>query len=279
VFVLQSLYGDEQQSVNDKLCRLLFFLGALRDASAGRITAVIPYLCYAREDQKTAPRDSVTTRYVARMFEAAGVDHVVALDVHNRAAFENAFRIPTDHLQAAPLFVEHFVSLFPSRELVVVSPDAGGIKRAESFRELLREALGRPVSSAFLTKRRGDGVEKDHAIVVGDLKGRVAIIYDDMISTGATLHRAASACREGGVTAVYAAATHGLFVGEASSVIADAALDHLIVTDSIPPFRLEQRPAAAKLTTLAIAPLLAEAIRRIHKSGSTAQPAIELTMA
>ena len=127
VFVVKSLYGDNRQSVNDKLCRLLFFLGALRDASAECVTAVVPYLCYARKDKKSKPRDPVTTRYVAGLFEAMGVDRVVTLDAHNLATFQNAFRIRTDHLEAKRLFVEHFIPLARQEEIVVVSPDVGGI--------------------------------------------------------------------------------------------------------------------------------------------------------
>src|SRR5262245_24951388 len=131
VVVIQSLYGDSRQTVNDKLCRLLFFLGALKDASAGRVMAVMPYLCYARKDKKTKPRDPVTTRYVATLFEAVGVNYALTLDVHNLAAFQNAWRIGTDHLEAKNLFVNYFAGLEMPREVAVVSPDAGGIKRAE----------------------------------------------------------------------------------------------------------------------------------------------------
>src|SRR5215831_9291500 len=141
VFVVQSLYADHRQSVNDKLCRFLFFLGAVRDASAGRVTAVIPYLCYARKDRRSKPRDPVTTRYVAAMFEAVGVDGAVTLDVHNLAAYQNAWRIPTDHLEARKLFVDHFLPLMGYRDVVVVSPDVGGVKRAEDFRQALSRAM------------------------------------------------------------------------------------------------------------------------------------------
>jgi ribose-phosphate pyrophosphokinase len=149
VFVIQSLYADQQQSVNDKLCRLLFFVGALRDAFARRVTLILPYLCYARADQKVEPGDPVIIRYVAALLEAVGVDRVVALDVHNVAALENAFRIPTEHLQAAPLFVRHFASLLARHDLVVVAPDAGGIKRAERFREALERFLASCDASSF----------------------------------------------------------------------------------------------------------------------------------
>lgn len=138
VYVIQSLHGDESFSPNDKLCRLLFFLGALREGSAGRITAVVPYLCYARKDRKTKPYDPVTTRYVAGLFEAVGVDCLVTMDVHNLAAFQNAFHLAIpENLQATPLFARYFAAEFPSEELVVVSPDAGGVQRAEQFRQAL----------------------------------------------------------------------------------------------------------------------------------------------
>ena len=143
VFVLQSLHGEVEQSANDKLCRLLFFIGALKDAGAARVTAFAPYLCYARKDRRTKPNDPVTTRYVASMFEAVGTDAIVTLDVHNPAAFENAFRCPTTALTAAPLFIE-FVKGLQKDKLCVVSPDPGGTKRADVFHEALEKAIGRP---------------------------------------------------------------------------------------------------------------------------------------
>jgi ribose-phosphate pyrophosphokinase len=149
VYVVQSLHGDRRYSVNDKLCRLLFFLGALRDASAGRVTAMVPFLCYSRKDRKTKPRDPVTTRYVARLFEAVGVDRLATLEVHNLAAFQNAFRCPAEHLEAHGLIAEFVVGWVGDRALVV-SPDVGGIKRATRYRRALERRLGRAVSSAFL---------------------------------------------------------------------------------------------------------------------------------
>ena len=122
VFVIQSLYGEPGASVNDKLCRLLFFIGALKDASAERVTAVVPYLCYARKDRQTKSRDPVTTRYIAHLFEAMRCDRVVTLDVHNLAAFQNAFRCPTEHLEGKNIFVQHFAPLVHNDETVVVDP-------------------------------------------------------------------------------------------------------------------------------------------------------------
>ena len=267
VFAVQSLYGDDRQSVNDKLCRLLFFLGALRDASADRVTAVIPYLCYARKDKKSKPRDPVTTRYVACLFEAMGVDRVVTLDTHNLAAFQNAFRIRTDHLESKRLFVDHFIALARQEEVVVVSPDAGGVKRAEDFRQALGAALDRPVHSAFMEKYRSEGVVSGEA-VIGDVSGKMAIIIDDLISSGTTLARAAASCRARGATRIYAAASHGVFSGKASQTLLNSALEKVVITDTIPPFRLGPDMARTKLVALDATRLFAEAIRRIHSGGS-----------
>jgi len=267
VFVIQSLYGDADQSVNDKLARLLFFLGSLRDASAGRLTAVIPYLCYARKDRRSKSRDPVTTRYLAELFEAMGLDRLVTLDVHNLAAFQNAFRIPTEHLEAKNLFVKYFVPLIHNEEVVVVSPDVGGVKRAESFRETLSAALGRPVTSAFVEKYRSAGVVSGEA-VIGDVAGRTAIVVDDLISSGTTLARAAQACKARQAKTVYAVATHGVFATNACQVLAEAPLEKVVVTNTIPPFRLHPDVVRNKLVVLDTTPLIAEAIRRIHSDGS-----------
>jgi ribose-phosphate pyrophosphokinase len=267
VFVVQSLYGDAQQSVNDKLCRLLFFLGALRDASAGRITAVIPYLCYARKDRKSKTRDPVTTRYVAAMFEAVGVDHVITLDVHNLAAFQNAWRITTDHLEARKLFVQYFKPLLNDKELVVVSPDAGGVKRAEEFRQAFRNSLGREISAAFVEKYRSEGIISGQA-VIGDVAGKSAIIIDDMISSGTTLARAAEALRVRGATSVFAAATHGVFSTKADDSLSNAPLDRIAITNSVSSSRLDLNRVSDKLAVVDVMELFATAIERIHNGGS-----------
>lgn len=269
VFVIQSLYSEPGKSVNDKLCRLLFFIGALKDASARSVTAVLPYLGYARKDRKTKARDPVTTRYVAQLLEAVGTDRVVTLDVHNLAAFQNAFRCQTDHLEAKNLFVEHFTAQAQVRdlEMVVVSPDVGGVKRAEQFREALSLRLNRPTGSAFMEKQRSAGIVSGEALV-GNIKGKAAIIIDDMISTGGTISRTAHACRKQGAQSIHAAASHGIFVGRADQVVADPALDSLVVTNTLPPFRLDPELVRNRLTVLDVAPLFADAIRRIHNGGS-----------
>ena len=267
VFVIQSCYSDSQQSVNDKLCRLLFFIGALKDASAQRVTAIVPYLGYARKDRKSQPRDPVTSRYVANLFEAVGTDRIVTLDVHNLAAYQNAFRCRTDHLEARKLFVQYFAPLVQHAEIAVVSPDVGGVKRAEQFRQALSRVLDKTVATAFLEKYRSKGVVSGEAIV-GDVKNRVVIIIDDLISTGTTMARAAQACHDLGAVKVYAAASHGVFVGAASHVLADQFLEKIVITDTIPPFRLDPILVKDKVVILDAAALFAEAIKRIHSNGS-----------
>lgn len=267
VAVIQSLYGDAAESVNDKLCRLLFFIGALKDAAAARVIAFIPYLCYARKDRQTKSRDPVTTRYLASLIEAVGTDCVVTLDVHNLAAFQNAFRCHTEHLEARGLFVGYLAKALGDAELVVVSPDIGGIKRADRFREDLALRLDRAVGAAFMEKHRSGGQVRGDTLV-GSVRGKSAILVDDLISTGGTLVRAARACKDQGANKVYALATHGLFVGQANDVLADTSLDEIIITNTVAPFRLDQVLARGKFAVLDAAPLVAESLRRIHQGGS-----------
>jgi ribose-phosphate pyrophosphokinase len=270
VFVIHSLYADGEQSVNDKLCRLLFLLGAVRDASAARVTAVVPYLCYARKDRKTKPRDPLTTRYVAQLIEAVGVDHLVTMDVHNLAAFQNAFRrTTTDHLEAMQFFVDYFASQSAEQDLVVASPDVGGVKRAELFREALSKQAGREIRSAFLEKQRSGGVVSGRTLI-GEVEGKSVVVIDDLISSGTTLSRAARACHAAGATRVQSAATHGIFIGEAEQILGDPALDKIVVTDTVPPFRPSPAFVAQKLVVLDTAPFFAEAIKRIYEGGSIA---------
>jgi ribose-phosphate pyrophosphokinase len=272
IYVIQSLHGGPAMSANDKLCRLLFFIGALKDAGAARVTAVVPYLCYARKDRRTKPNDPVTTRYVAGLFESVGTDAIVTLEVHNPAAFENAFRCRTVTLTATPLFID-FATQLADQDLCVVSPDTGGAKRAELLRETLEAACGRPVTKAFADKHRSAGVVSGD-LFVGDVAGRTALIVDDLISTGGTLLRAARAARKAGARHVMALVTHGLFMPGAAEVLADPAIEKLVITDSVPPFRLAPGAAWDKIEVLPAAPLLAEAIRRLHDGRSLADLAV-----
>ncbi|PQJ35259.1 ribose-phosphate pyrophosphokinase [Salinibacter sp. 10B] len=267
VYLVESLYSNNALSVNDKLVRTLFFLAAMRDAGAERVTLIAPYLCYARKDRRTKPRDSVSIRYLATVLESMGLDRVATMDVHNPAAYENAFRIPAEHLTAAPLFVDSVVPLIGDREVVVVSPDAGGAKRAEGFRQRLDERLGRSVPLVFIEKFRSEDAVWG-GTVVGDVKNRVAILLDDLISSGTTLAEAATACREHGATAVYAAVTHGVFSSGANQTLDDPALERLVFLDTLPPARLAPNVRERRAEVLSCAPLLAGAIQRLHTGGS-----------
>jgi len=267
VYVVQSLHGDPAQSANDKLCRLLFFIGCLRDCAAARVTAVIPYLAYARKDRRTKPRDPITTRYLAQLFEAVGTEAVVTLDVHNVAAFENAYRCRTVPLDSRRLFAPRLKELVRGEPVVVVSPDPGGVKRAQLFRESFERMLGRPVGAAFLDKRRSGGIVSGD-LLVGDVGGAVAIVVDDLISTGGTMRRAAEACLAQGAARVVAVAAHGLFTGEAARTIAAPALARVLVSDTVPPFRLPPSLLEERVEVISAVPLFAEAVRRLHGGGS-----------
>ena len=239
VIVFHSLYGDAHHSAHDKLCRLLFFCGALKDAAARQVTAVTPYLCYGRKDRKVVFQDTIITRHVARLMESCGVDRIVALDVHNPSAFDNAYRIPSWNLQCTQLFAQRLAPLLGEQAVTVVSPDIGGVKRAEQFRQVLAHLLARPVSVAMMEKHRQQaGLSGEH--LVGNVAGSTVIVFDDLISTGQTLLRAAQACRQAGASRMLAAATHGLFT-TGGELFDSGAFERVLVADSIAPFRLPVR--------------------------------------
>lgn len=269
-FVVQSLYGDEKRSVHDKLCRLLFFLATLRQASARRVTALVPYLCYGRKDRQTKARDPVTTRYLASLFESMGTDRLVAMDVHNPAAFQNAFRCAFEQLEAKSLLVDHFAACLDGTPLSVVSPDSGGTKRSEAFRKSIAARFGQEVSAAYVAKHRSSG-QLSGDCLVGDVQGCDVVIVDDMISTGRTIARAVQACRRQGARRVFAAASHGLFIPPAEETLSAAQLDGLAVADTIPPFRLGTPARLSNLSLLDSAPLFAKAVERLHLGGSLLQ--------
>ena len=268
VFVIQSLFADERESVNDKICRLLFFIGALKDSSAGKITVVLPYFAYARKDRKTKDRDPVTMKYMALLMEAVGANHVITMDVHNISAYQNAFRIPTDLLEARLLFAPYFFQLACEEEIVVVSPDSGGVKRANSFHETLSELTHKTPGKAFLEKHRSEGQVSGGEAVIGDVKGKVAIIIDDIISSGKTIRLAVEALDRAGAKRIFACATHGLFVGNANKELSHPKLERVLITDSIKPFRLEKIILDQKITILDSSVLFAKAMKRIQAGDS-----------
>lgn len=266
-YVLHALHGDASRSANDKLNRLLFFIATLKDASAARVSAVVPYLAYARKDRKTKPRDPVTMRYVTQLFEAIGTDALLVLKVHNPAAFQNAFRCPTEQLDSAGLFARHIADMLGPGEVAVVSPDAGGVKRAALFRERLSQALGRSVNMGFVEKYRSAGLLSGE-LLVGEVTGRRVLLFDDLISSGQTLMRAASACRAQGAVTVWAAAAHGLFNVDAMQRLGAGPIDRIFVSDSLDVAGIEGSALEARLDVVSCATLLGEAIRRSHEGGS-----------
>jgi ribose-phosphate pyrophosphokinase len=267
-YLLQSLHSDARSSVNDKLVRLLFAIGCLKDSAAGRITVLAPYLAYARKDRRTQPRDPVTIRYLAQMLESVGMDRLVTLEVHNLAAFQNAFRCGTEHLMPDGLFVDGLLTFLDGDEsLVVMSPDAGGVKRAERFRASLGARLGRELPLALMEKSRGKGVLKIGRLV-GEVRDSTVVIVDDLISTGRTLVGAARACKEAGARQVVAAAAHGVFSAEAEEVLAAEELERILVTDSIQPFRLSSDLVHRKVEVLGASAIFASAVRGLHADDS-----------
>ncbi len=264
-YVIQSLHGDARGSANDRLCRLLFFVATLKDAGAASVTACTPYLAYARKDRRTKARDPVSSRYVAQLLESVGTDRVVALEVHNLAAFENAFRIPTVHLEAADLLAAGCAQGGPSPP-VVASPDVGGVKRARHFQELLERLHRAPVGFAFVDKKRSGGIVSGDALV-GDVEGRRVILVDDMIDSGTTILRAVAACRRAGAVRVDAVATHAPFSSEALRLFATEGPDTVLVTDSVALAPGFAAIPAGTLRLCPIAPRFAEAIRRLEGAG------------
>lgn len=266
-YVIGSLHGGPGESPNDKLVRLLMFAAALREHGAARVTAVVPYLAYARKDRRTKPFDPVSLRYVAQMFEAVGVTQVIALEAHNVAAFQNAFRCTTLHLEAHRSFDPIVHELINDAPVAVASPDPGGVKRAQLWRESLAERLGRPVGFAMVDKRRSSGLVSSTQLVAGDVHGMTVLLLDDLISSGETMKRAAHALRHAGAREVIACAAHGLFTGPAPDLLADTALQQVLVTDSVPPFRLPAAgPVSRKLRVVSCAPVFAQAIRDCRDS-------------
>jgi ribose-phosphate pyrophosphokinase len=259
-YIVQSTCGDASASANDKLCRLLFFAGALKDAGAARVTAITPYLAYARKDRRTQPSDPVTTRYVAALIEAVGIDRVVTLDIHNEVAFDNAFRCHTVRLEAAEVLAANLAGEICDRPVAVMSPDIGGVKRAQRLRECLVSTLARDVDFAFMEKRRASGIVSGESLV-GDVAGRVVIIYDDVIATGTTILRACQAARRAGAQSVYVAAAHAAFLPKATQFFESRAADGVLVTDSIPLRQEFAKWLTSGLRICSVAPLVARAIQ------------------
>ena len=270
VFVIQSLSGDERATANDKLCRLLFFIGALKDAGASRVTACLPFLAYSRKDRRTQPGDPVINRYVATLFEAMRTDRVVVLDVHNEAAFDNAFRCESLRIDAIEPFAEFLSRNIQVRDAVVASPDIGGVKRAQRFRDVLAAKLNADVGFAFMEKRRERGVVSGQ-ILTGEVQDRDLVIFDDMISSGTTILRAALAAKRAGARRVIVMATHPALQPEAVQLWQDDAIESVIVSDSIALPNAFRTFPTNKLQICSLAPLFAQTISMLARPSSGAR--------
>lgn len=266
-YVLAGLQGDARASPQDRLCRLLMFLATLRDHGAARVTALVPYLAYARKDQQTQPFDPVSLRYVAQLLETVGTQQIMVLEAHNPAALQNAFRCPVRHLAGHAALSTAVPALVGTGALAVASPDPGGARRARLWQESLTQVLQRPVGFALVDKRRSAGVQHARAAVAGDVQGMTVLLLDDLIASGQTLLRAARALRAAGAGRVVACATHGLFVGSAAQALADDSIEQILVTDSVPADRLPPgTPACAKLRVLPAANLFTQAVLASHRA-------------
>lgn len=296
-YIICSLYSDEKESVNDKFVKMLFFSASLKDASANKVTLVCPYLAYQRQDRKTESRAGIYTKYVARHVETSKADRLITMDAHNLSAFQSASDILTDHLEAKnPLadFLTGFDGdgleadrshpeclgknqkvLNGEIELCVLSPDSGGVGRAKRFRNALekRLKLKNQIDVVHIDKGRGKkGELTDEGRgnkIAGDVDGKWVIVVDDMIASGGTIELSCSTVDQFGGKVWAVAATHGQFTGKANERLAN--VDRLIITDTLPPFRLNKSEWEGRLHICRVADMFAEAVRTTHFGGSISE--------
>ncbi|HUB06652.1 MAG TPA: ribose-phosphate pyrophosphokinase [Myxococcales bacterium] len=246
--------------VNDNLMELLIVIDALKRASAGSITAVIPYYGYARQDRKVAPRTPITAKLVADLLTAAGATRVLSMDMH-AGQIQGFFDIPFDHLYAAPVLLEHMKKRYADpTQVVIVSPDAGGVERARAYSKRLGTTL------AIVDKRRTKANVAEVMNLIGDVGDRTAILLDDMVDTAGTLTQAAAALKQHGAKRIWAYATHGVLSGPAIARLTASVIEELVITDTIP--LSPEGKACAKIQVLSVAKLFGEAIHRIHCADS-----------
>jgi ribose-phosphate pyrophosphokinase len=256
VFVVQPLSSP----VSENLVELLIMLDALRSASAHRITAVIPYYSYARSDKKDKPRISIAGRLIADLLVTAGANRVLTMTLHSEQV-QGFFRCQADHLSATPILCDYFRSL-GLENCVALAPDAGSARRAGAYATRLNIPL------AFIDKRRVSDTQVQARAIVGDVKGKTVVCFDDEIATGSSLLETLNVLMNSGVEEVYVGATHGVFTGDAVKRIEDSAIRHVVVTDTVP---LRSVKSGGKIVQLSVAPLFAQAIRRIHTGESVSE--------
>ncbi|MFW2491187.1 ribose-phosphate diphosphokinase [Clostridium chromiireducens] len=252
VFIVQSTSAP----VNNNLMELLIMIDAFKRASAGRITAVIPYYGYARQDRKVKSRDPITAKLVADLLTAAGANRVLTMDLH-ASQIQGYFNIPVDHLLGAPILAQHFISmgLVDQKDVVVVSPDLGSVTRARKFADNLHAPI------AIIDKRRPKANVSEIMNIIGDIEGKRCILIDDMIDTAGTIANAANALKDLGAKNVYACCTHGVLSGPAMDRINESAIEELVMLNTIP---LKEDRNNSKILSISVAPLFAEAIKRIY---------------
>ncbi len=254
VFLVQSISSP----VNDSLMELLIMIDALRRASAKRITAVIPYFAYARQDRKDQPRVPITAKLVANLLTQAGSDRILTLDLH-AGQIQGFFDIPLDHLYAVNTFVDYFLDKKIGDSLVVVSPDVGGIKMARAYAKRLNAGL------AIVDKRRNSPDSTEVVHILGDVSGKSAVLVDDIIATGSSLIQAAKSLKKAGTKKVYAVVTHGVLSGDVISKLEKSEIEKLFISDSIP---LPKNKKSGKIKVVSVTSLFADAVKRIHEEKS-----------
>ncbi|HZK38152.1 MAG TPA: ribose-phosphate pyrophosphokinase [Clostridia bacterium] len=245
---------------NDNLMELLILIDAFRRASAGRVTAVIPYYGYARQDRKAKARDPITAKLVADILTSAGADRILTMDLH-ATQIQGFFNIPVDHLLGVPILARHFIKKY-MENIVVVSPDLGSVTRARNFANLLDTSI------AIIDKRRPHANEAEVMNIIGDIKDKNVILIDDIVDTAGTMVHGANALKELGARDVYACCTHPVLSGPAIKRIQDSVIKELVVTDTIP---LSKGKMISKIKVMSVAPIFAEAIRRIYKNISVSK--------
>ena len=253
VFIIQ----PTNTPVNDSIMELLILIDAVKRASAGRINAVIPYYGYARQDRKTKARDPITAKLIANLITIAGADRVVGMDLH-AGQIQGYFDIPVDHLSAIPILAEHFKSLV-GEDTVIVSPDLGGVTRARTFANILDLPI------AIIEKRRPKANVSEVMNVIGEIEGKNVVLVDDIIDTAGTIVKAASVLKSFGAKKIYGCATHGVLSGPALDRIHNSELEKFVITDTIP---LSDMAKIDKIEVVSVAPILAEAIKRINNNQS-----------
>jgi ribose-phosphate pyrophosphokinase len=241
----------------------LFFIGALKDAGAARVTAIMPYFAYSRKDRRTKSNDPVTTRYVAAILQSVGVDSVVTMDIHNPAAFENSFTCPSINITTFDLFADHFARTARNNVDTIVSPDLGGIKATRLFLEAYAEQCRGVENFAVMDKKRSEGVVSGTGLI-GNV-GKQVLIMDDMIGSGSTMCRAANDCKKAGAESVVVGATHGLFENGAPALFDHPGIDEIIVSDSVAIDRIGLSDECLdRITILGSAGLLAQCVREMQ---------------